>query len=371
MTQVRRPMSISAETTPARSCYSEGMDRRDAVVDGLPGVPTVEVDLGGPVDLEKTLECGQAFRWNRTEFPGRPGLIAYSGIVPAVPEPQPGSPEPSWAGRARQLSIVVGQTAPATDTVVVAYDAGSDAPFPHSPSEVERAVLRYFSAGDDVVSIERELASKDHIMKEAAGRCHGLRILRQDPWECLASYILSANNSIPNISRTVERLADCFGEPAGMGRNAFPTPENLAGEDCVSLRRSGCGFRDRYLWDAARRVAGGEVDLGALESLPTHEARGELMKVSGVGPKVADCVLLFAYHRLEVFPVDVWVARAVSRHYLRGGHVTPFGAREEGRRRFGSLAGYAQEYLFYQERSAGSTQPTGPTESRLQESCGK
>jgi len=343
-------------------CYPEGMDGGEAIVSDLVTVPTVEVDLGGPLDLEKTLECGQAFRWKRVAFPGRPELtIAYLGVVPVRPEPDLGLVQSDRVRQSRQLSVVVGQTAPATDTVTIAYELDSDAPL--SSLEVERAALRYFSAEDDVISIERELSSKDEMMRATVERSHGLRILRQDPWECLASYILSSNNSIANISRTVERLADCFGEPAGMGRNSFPAPEKLAGGDLVSLRRSGCGFRDRYLWDAAQRVARGQIDLCALQNLPTDEVREELMRLPGVGPKVADCVLLFAYHRLEVFPVDVWVARAVSRHYSGGRTVTPASAREEGRRRFGRLAGYAQEYLFYQARAAKSAQPSGPLES--------
>lgn len=325
---------------------------------------TVQIDLGSPVSLQATLECGQAFRWRRTSFPGRPDLaVAYRGVMPVAvasvrsqarrsveaqvsEEAEVLGEVPGRAGRS--LAMIVGQDCQVTDRLTIAYDPGFA-----SEAGVKHAALRYFSADDEVAAIERELSRKDPAMAEGIPFSHGLRILRQDPWECLASYVLSVNNSIPNIGRIVERLARCLGDEAGLGEQAFPSPEKVACQESEFLRQSKCGFRDRYLKDAAERVCAGEVDLGALARMPTEQACERLMRIRGVGPKVADCVLLFAYHRLEVFPVDVWIARAMSQFYLGGLRATPKAAREEGIRRFGAFAGYAQEHLFYRVRSSG------------------
>ncbi len=291
----------------------------------------LDVDLRGPVNLQVSLECGQAFRWRRSAFPDRPDLkVAYRGVLPAG---------------GRQLAIIAGQTDNVTTGLTVAFDEKAVAGL--SRTVLKDAVLKYFSASDDLKAIEESVGRGDPVMAEAVPHSHGLRILQQDHWECLGSYVLSINNNIPNITRIVEHFARCLGEPAGMGEYGFPSPEKVACQESAFLRQSRCGFRDRYLKDAAERVRSGEVDLVDLERMPTEQARERLMRIRGVGPKVADCVLLFGYHRLDVFPVDVWIARAMSSFFLGGRAVTPKVAREEGMRRFGQLAGYAQEYLFY------------------------
>lgn len=314
----------------------------------------VKVDLGSHVNLEVTLECGQAFRWRKATLPDEAGPgISYLGVIPLV---LGSNVRGGYGGDlrmakqdVRQLTVIVGQTEKITDRLTVVYDPGAPALHGITTREtgvVEAAVLRYFSADDNLPAIEREIAGKDPAMAEAVPKNRGLRILRQDPWECLASYVLSINNSIRNISRIVEYFANCLGDPAGLGERGFPPPERIAAQDTGYLRRSRCGFRDRYLKDAADKVSSDEVDLSRIPDMPTGQARDILMKIRGVGPKVADCVLLFAYHRLDVFPVDVWIARAMSRYYLEGRTATPKSAREEGIRRFGALAGYAQEHLF-------------------------
>lgn len=291
------------------------------------------VSLSGPVSLEATLECGQAFRWRRVRFPGRPEMpVAYEGVM----------------GR---LAVAVGQADRLTHEIFVAYEGSFG-----SASYVADLVKRYFSDGDDVEAIEYALSRSGSVMAEAVRHGRGLRILTQDPWECLASYVLSLRKNIPSISKTVEYLARCFGEPAGMGAFAFPAPERIACQEVSSLRESKCGYRDKFLHDAALKVASGAVDLELVGSMPVTEARSELMRISGVGPKVADCVLLFAYHRLETFPVDVWIARAVSEYFMGGRTLSPREAREFGEREFGRLAGYAQEYLFYWIRDRAKTQ---------------
>ena len=226
--------------------------------------------------------------------------------------------------------MIVGQVRPVTRSLFLSWEVPSDSPSP-APSDAIDAVKHYFSEGDDIERIESELAAKDEVMAEAVRYGSGLRILRQDSWECLASYSLSQNNSIPNISAIIERLSACYGEIAGMGRHSFPRPGAIACRQLTDLRQTKCGFRDRYLHDAAVRVLDGRIDLKAMESMPNQEARRELMSIKGVGPKVADCVLLFGFHRLDVFPVDVWIARYVQ--VLPGGRIVkPLVARQEGRR---------------------------------------
>lgn len=302
--------------------------------DGAEYLTTLDVDLGGPVSLAVTLECGQAFRWRVAAFPCRPDLkVSYRGILPV--------------GKC-QVAMSVGQEAAVTRSVAVAYDSRYTCGL--SQGSIREAVQRYFSSSDDVAAIEESISSVDPVMSSAVPQGHGLRILLQDHWECLASYVLSINNNIPNITRIVEHFALCLGEPVGLGEFGFAPPEKIARQDSSFLRQSKCGFRDRYLKDAAEKVCSGEVGLVALERMPTEQAREHLMRIRGVGPKVADCVLLFGYHRLDVFPTDVWIARAMSRFYQDGRAVTPKVAREEGMRRFGQLAGYAQEYLFFRIR---------------------
>ena len=194
--------------------------------------------------------------------------------------------------------------------------------------------------------------------------------MRQDPWECLVSYVVSAFNNIPKISRSVEGLARRFGEPIrstgdagsgdaigegiggriGGGRNrvgwAFPSAERLAEAGPAALRACALGYRARYVRDLARLVADGKVDLVRIDTMSFDDARAALLELPGVGEKVADCVLLFAFGRGEAFPVDVWVQRAVERWYFSGRPATPRAIREWARDRFGPLAGYAQQHLF-------------------------
>jgi N-glycosylase/DNA lyase len=326
------------------------------------------VSLVGPVSLKATLECGQAFRWRPVRFPGRPELpVAYRGVIGLLAivvgqadrvsneifvawEEPPGFSPGSWA------SGSTGESPPSGASEPEKSGNAPQAPGP-SASYVAGLVRRYFSDQDDIRMIEDTLSRSDGVMAEAVGFGRGLRILTQDPWECLASYVLSSTRSIPSISKTIEHLATCFGDSLGMGAFSFPSPEVIACQEVSSLRQSKCGFRDKYLHDAAQKVASGDVDLSSLGSMPVAEARKELMRIRGVGPKVADCVLLFGYHRLEVFPVDVWIARAVSEYFMGGKAVSPRKAREFGERRFGPLAGYAQEYLFYWIRRAAPRQP--------------
>ncbi len=286
-----------------------------------------EMTLPGPIDLVTTLECGQAFRWRKAAFPDKPGLtISFKGV-------------------ASSFGVMIAQEEPGSPRLYVQYDTSCG-----DQEALEAAIRKYLSEQDDLAMIGRRLGAAGQVMIRAVEFGAGLRILAQDPWECLASYIISANNSIPNISRVVSYLSKTYGEPCGLGEYAFPRPEVLTMCSSQDIRLSKCGYRDRFLLDAAARVASGDVRLEEIHKMPLDESRRELMRIKGVGPKVADCVLLFAYHRLEVFPVDVWVARAVSRFYMGGAPVTFGAARAFGMERFGDVAGYAQEYLFHYAR---------------------
>ncbi len=289
-------------------------------------VNLLEVEFPAYVDLEASLGCGQAFRWNESAFPGRPDMqVSYKGVIDST-------------------AVFLGQKDPRTSTIQVAFAHGIDG------SVVRKKILDYFSCFDDVETIERSLAMKGDIMATAVEFGRGLRILRQDPWECLASYILSVRKNIPAIKGNVANLAQALGRQAGLGEFRFPTAEAVLEAGTDVLRECGCGFRDKYLLDAAARVVWGDLDLGAVAGMPLEDARDALMKVKGVGPKVSACVLLFAYHRLEVFPVDVWIGRVMSRFYLDGSCDLKE-AGDEGVRRFGPFAGYAQEHLYYYARN--------------------
>lgn len=166
------------------------------------------------------------------------------------------------------------------------------------------------------------------------------RVLRQDRWEALCSFIISQNNNIKRIRGIVETLCNTWGEPLPGRRSSFPGPEVLASlteEDLQPLRS---GFRAKYILDAARKTASGEVDLDHVASLPTEEAAAELCRIRGVGIKVAHCALLYGFHRIECLPVDVWMKRVMSTMY-------PQGLPEE----LLPYAGIAQQYLFHYSRS--------------------
>ena len=197
----------------------------------------------------------------------------------------------------------------------------------------------YFDLETDYGKIKSDLSKIHPTLAEAARFAPGIRTLKQDPFEALISFIISQNNNIKRISGIVERLCELCGEEIREGVYAFPSPEVLAKmseEDLAPIR---AGFRARYIIDGARKVQSGEVDLDALKSLSYNDAKAQLMKITGVGVKVADCVLLYGLHRLEGFPVDVWMKRAMA--------VLFDGISGES---FGEYAGIAQQYIFHYAR---------------------
>jgi len=210
----------------------------------------------------------------------------------------------------------------------------------------------------DYFQVERELGRviatfpDDAPMRAALAACRGLRLLRQDPWECLASFICSSTKQIVQIREMVRLLCERFGRrlpvPAGeAAAYSFPTASVLARAPIPALRECKLGFRAAYLQATARAVAGGEIPLASLSSLPVNEARARLMALPGVGPKIADCVLLFACGFQEAFPVDVWVEKALRRLYFPERRVSAKQLREFAGSHFGPCSGYAQQYLFH------------------------
>ena len=249
-------------------------------------------------DLPHTLDCGQAFRWKTDE----------NGV---------------WSGVAFGKKLTLEKL---EDGTVVLYNTNKE--------DYENIWKDYFDLERDYTKII-DVLSKNETLKKACEYSFGIRILNQEPFETLCSFIISQNNNIKRIKGIIERLCENFGDKKD-GFYTFPTAEKLANLtlDDLSVLRS--GFRAKYLLDAAQKVANNEINLNALKEMPLDDARNELMKIKGVGPKVADCCLLFSHHHIEAFPKDVWIKRAME--ILFGGDL-PECAKE--------YAGIAQQYIFF------------------------
>jgi N-glycosylase/DNA lyase len=211
----------------------------------------------------------------------------------------------------------------------------------------------YLQVDADLDSILRSFPPDEHITT-AVRECSGLRLLKQDPWECLASFILSSTKQIVQIQQIVELLCERFGDPVAAPSGfyfGFPDAHRLAEATERDLRDCKMGFRAPYLRETAQMVAAKEIDLDRLRSLSVEEARGELMRLPGVGRKIADCVLLFAYHFLDAFPVDVWVVKALRKLYFPRRSPAPRRLLKFTQTYFGPHAGYAQQYLFHYMRT--------------------
>ena len=208
----------------------------------------------------------------------------------------------------------------------------------------------YFDLKTDYGAYQKRLETDD-IMKKAIASGEGIRILRQDTFEALISFIISASNNIPRIMKIVDSLCRLYGteiEFEGEKYYTFPDPkalENATEEDLAPIR---AGFRAKYIVDAVRKVCGGEIDLKKLETMEAHQAQKYLMNISGVGPKVADCVLIFGAGRLDVFPVDTWIDKAMKTLYPKQCSKTK--VRDAGANLFGDICGLAQQYIFYYAR---------------------
>jgi len=282
-------------------------------------VSSIEIPLRQPFNLAESLASGQAFRWRRK---GR----AFTGVV---------------CGHLLTLRQQ-------GDTLLAAS--------PDLPDDALAALVpSYFRLDDDLSAIYEELR-QDPRAWTAIQANWGLRLLRQDPWEALATFICSSASNIPRITRNVATLCRRYGERVslnGTAWRAFPSPGALSDAGARALWRAGLGYRADYLADTARSIASGEIDLSALRQADYASAKKELLRLPGVGVKVADCALLFSLEKLNAFPVDRWVLRAVQDWYFEGGHVTEKQIHQWAEERFGPHAGYAQQYLFHQRRTEG------------------
>ena len=214
-------------------------------------------------------------------------------------------------------------------------------------------IKRYFRLDDDISSVYREI-SKDQRVSEMVKIYPGLRLLRLDPWECLVAFICSANSNLSRIHQVMENIANSFGDPLQLDntiRNTFPRPQQLVEAGEIGLRKLGLGFRAPYVDQATRRVLEGNLDLELLIKLPYEEAKANLMECNGIGPKIADCVAVFSLEKVEAFPIDVWVRRALGEWYFPNQKIPPDkDLLEWAHGHFGAYAGYAQQYLFHGRR---------------------
>lgn len=213
----------------------------------------------------------------------------------------------------------------------------------------------YFDLNKDYGEIKNVL-SADSIMKEAIKFGHGIRILKQDVWEILISFIISANNRIPMIQRAIETLSQRYGEYIGEYRKkkyyGFPTADRLKLLTLEEIKACSTGFRAKYIMNTTAMVADNNINIYMLKNLPIEDARKELMKFPGVGPKVADCIMLFSMNKQKAFPIDVWIKRVMEHFYLTEDTKLKE-IQKYAQRKFGDNAGIAQQYLFYYARELG------------------
>ena len=207
--------------------------------------------------------------------------------------------------------------------------------------------------------IKETLSLIDDNMKESIKYGEGIRILNQDLWEMIISFIISANNNIPRTKGIIERMSAKYGQEIkfrGKSYYTFPTIDELSQASVKDLKDLGLGFRDRYVYETTKKIKEGKINLENLKQEPTKEVRKQLLTLTGVGPKVADCIMLFStLKRFDVFPVDVWVRRVMNDLYIHNEDETKVNKKqiqEIARDKFGALEGIAQQYLFYWKRES-------------------
>lgn len=273
-------------------------------------------------NLKDIFECGQCFRWNKQEDG------SYTGI---------------WKENVLNIS-----------------QEGNKIIFKGicENGDIEKEIKEYFDLDRDYEEIKEKLAKIDENMKLSINYGKGIRILNQDLWETIISFIISANNNIPRIKGIIERLSKKYGKEIKWNDESyytFPTPQELKNVTVEEYRNIGLGFRDIRLYETTKMINEKAIDLEELKQNPnTQEVREKLLALSGVGPKVADCILLFStLKRFEVFPIDVWVRRVMNELYIKNEDETEVNKKEIeqlAREKYGNLAGIAQQYLFFWKR---------------------
>lgn len=272
-------------------------------------------------ELKDIFECGQCFRWNLQED------WSYTGVF----------------GN-NVLNIK-------KDNNKVVFEGICE-------KDIKPTVENYFDLNRNYEKIKEQLSQIDKNMETSIKYGQGIRLLNQDLWETILSFIISANNNIPRIKGIIERLAKTYGNQIiwrGKKYYTFPTAEQLKDVTVKEYRDLGLGFRDKRIYETTQMILDKKVDLEKMQENPnTWEVREELLTLSGVGPKVADCILLFStLKRLEVFPIDVWVRRVMNDLYIKQEDETKVSKKQIEKianEKFGNLAGLAQQYLFYWRR---------------------
>lgn len=272
-------------------------------------------------DIGQILECGQIFRFEKIS-------------------------DQSYLLNAKQKLIKITQK-PGSSSVMI-YNT--------TTSEMAEIWNQYFDMDTDYNQIALTLAAKDEWMKKAVDYGKGIRILRQDPWEMLISFIVSQNKSIPHIKACLKNITSRYGTIIEASNQledkyyTFPSAEILVNVTEEQFRECKVGFRAPYIVDACSKIASGEIILNDLWMMEYEEAKSKLTSIKGVGPKIADCILLFAYSKMQVFPTDVWIKRVIEGMYFEGKDIKLQEIQAFAKNYFGDLAGYAQQYLFYYAR---------------------
>ena len=268
-------------------------------------------------------ECGQCFRWN----PEADG--SYTGV----------------------LSNNVINVKKDKDKIIFIGTCEKD---------IKNTCCEYFDLNYDYEKMKEELSKTDEYLRESINYGYGIRILNQDLWETIISFIISANNNIPRIKGIIERISKEYGKEIVWNNKSyytFPNPEELAIASVQDLRRLGLGFRDVRIYETTRMVMSREIDLNGLQKInDVNHLREKLLLIPGVGPKVADCIMLFALRKRDVFPIDVWVRRVMNELYIRNKDENKVDRREIeqlAKEKYGNFAGLAQQYLFYWKRETG------------------
>ena len=223
--------------------------------------------------------------------------------------------------------------------------------------DIKEIVANYFDLNRNYSEIKEQLSKIDENVKLSIKYGEGIRILNQDLWETIISFIISANNNIPRIKGIINRLSEKFGskiEWNGDTYYTFPTVQQLARASVQDLRSLGLGFRDVRVYETTKMILNKEVDLDKMYEEDTSKVKESLLTLSGVGPKVADCILLFSkLKRFDVFPIDVWVRRVMNELYIKNEDETKVSKKEIenlAKEKYGNLEGIAQQYLFYWKR---------------------
>lgn len=236
-------------------------------------------------------------------------------------------------------------------TVRITQDDNSIVLHNTSISDFENIWYDYFDLDRDYAAIKKALTKDgDEVMKSAINYGKGIRILKQDLWETIISFIISASNNIPRIKKIINTLCTEYGTPhtyEGETYYSFPQPKVIANLTPDELSVIRAGFREKYILSCAKSVVSGELKLNSLYDMTTDEAKKTLMSLSGVGNKVSDCILLFALNRFDSFPIDVWIKRIMEFCYFNNEKQTVDAISQFARNKFGNLGGMAQQYLFY------------------------